>query len=221
MLPSLSSLPLVGAPGRSSVTNAPRDATNDLSDDLLGEVMAYIENGTIGYACQVNRRMRDICSDVALWRALCVREGYGPPPAGVSWMYHYARNANPAYAVRVDQDLIDAASDGDLARMQELFAAGANVHANNDRALWLASEQGYAEVVRVLLAAGADVHARNDEALRNASMVGHAGVVQVLLAAGANVHADNDNALRWASTEGHVEVVQMLLAAGATPLLFP
>ena len=215
MLPSLSNLPLVGAPGRSSATTPSRDATSDLSDDLLGEIMAYIENGTIGYMCQTSHRVRAICRDPALWKALCAREGYGAPPTGVPWMYHYARNANPAYARRDDLDLIDAASDGDLARMQELFAAGANVHANNDRALWLASEQGYAEVVRVLLAAGADVHARNDEALRNASMAGHAGVVQVLLAAGAN--ANNDEALRLASMGGHAEVVQMLLAAGATP----
>ena len=70
MLPSLSGLPLVGAPGRSSVTNPTHDPTDDLSDDLLPEIMRYIDNDTIGYACQTNRQMRAICNDVALWQAL-------------------------------------------------------------------------------------------------------------------------------------------------------
>jgi len=215
MLPSLSSLPLVGAPGRSGATTPSRDATSDLSDDLLGEIMAYIENGTIGYMCQTSHRVRAICRDPALWKALCAREGYGAPPTGVPWMYHYARNANPAYARRVDQALRWESMRGHVEVVRLLLAAGADVHA---RALQWASIGGRVEVVRLLLAAGADVHAQDDEALREASMEGHAEVVQVLLAAGANVHANNDRALRMASKYGHAEVVQMLLAAGATPL---
>ena len=69
--------------------------------------------------------------------------------------------------------------------------------------------------VNVLLAAGANVHAQNDMALRVASKKGHVDVVQILLAAGADVHAQNDTALLWASEWDHVDVVQVLLAAGA------
>jgi bacterioferritin-associated ferredoxin len=61
-----------------------------------------------------------------------------------------------------------------------------------------------------LLAAGANVHADNDYALYWASYKGHTEVVKVLLAAGANVHANDDGALRWASYNGHTEVVKVL-----------
>ena len=57
--------------------------------------------------------------------------------------------------------------------------------------------------VNVLLAAGANVHAQNDMALRVASKKGHVDVVQILLAAGADVHAQNDTALLWASEWDH------------------
>ena len=243
MLPSLSSLPLVGAPG---VTNPSRNLTSDLSDDLLVEVMAYIANDTIGYMCQTSHRVGDICRDSALWMALCKREGYGAPQPGVPWMYHYARNANPAYATRVDQDLIDAVRDSNLTRVRKLLAVGAEVRARRgaalrlaiarvyvdvvrlmlatgtdvgtlDGALYTASRSGRAEIVRLLLDAGADVHAFVDGALRAASEEGYAEVVRMLLEAGADVHARSDEAMRLASMNGHIEVVQLLRDVGAAP----
>jgi hypothetical protein len=91
-----------------------------------------------------------------------------------------------------------------------LLAAGADVHAENDRALRWASSNGHTEVVKILLAAGADVHAENDRALRWASESGHTEIVKLLLAANANVHAENDYALQLASNNGHTEVVKVL-----------
>ena len=95
------------------------------------------------------------------------------------------------------------------------LAAGADVHADFDFALRMASAKGHGAVVQALLTAGADVHAQDDEALGGASENGHLAVVQALLKAGADVHADDDSALRWASHNGHVAVVQTLLTAGA------
>jgi ankyrin repeat protein len=115
----------------------------------------------------------------------------------------------------LDKELMHAASHGDNAEVARQIAAGADVHANNDWALWFASSNGHALVVAQLLAAGADVHADNDGALRFASRNGHAPVVAQLLAAGADVHAFNDCAFRWASSNGHAPVVAQLLAAGA------
>ena len=93
--------------------------------------------------------------------------------------------------------------------------AGADVHADNDYALRMASMYGYLPVVEVLVKAGADVHAADDEALRYASERGHLPVVEVLVKAGADVHAKNDEALRYASYHGHLPVVEFLVKAGA------
>jgi len=82
-----------------------------------------------------------------------------------------------------------------------------------------ASSNGRAEVVRILLAAGADVHANNDAAIYWAALGGHVEVVRLLLAAGADVHADRENALRRAAGSGHVQMVRLLLDAGADPTL--
>ena len=100
-------------------------------------------------------------------------------------------------------------------RVAWLLAAGANVHANDDRALRRASFLGNAAVVELLLAAGANVHAKDDEPLKNASAAGHVRIVEKLLAAGADVHANDDMALRRASAQGYVRTVEQLLAAGA------
>lgn len=77
------------------------------------------------------------------------------------------------------------------------------------------SQFGLADEVERLLAAGANVNANADYALRIASRNGHLRVVRLLLAAGADVHANGDHALREASENGHAEVAQLLLAAGA------
>ena len=88
--------------------------------------------------------------------------------------------------------------------------AGADIHAQEDQALRLASRNGHVAVVECLLKAGADVHARQDYALRYASRRGHVAVVECLLKAGANVHAREDAAFRLASVNGHVAVVKLL-----------
>jgi hypothetical protein len=99
--------------------------------------------------------------------------------------------------------------------VQFLLDAEADVHARDDLALRLASEEGYYKIVKLLLDAGADVHADDDYALRYASVEGHDKVVKLLLDAGADVHADDDQALRYASRNGHDKVVKLLLDAGA------
>ena len=60
------------------------------------------------------------------------------------------------------------------------------------------------------------VHANNDRALRIASDNGHLTAVEILLARGANVHAINDWELWLVSDSGHDAVVELLRAAGAT-----
>ena len=68
-----------------------------------------------------------------------------------------------------------------------------------DMALRLAAERGHDRVVTFLFAAGANVRADGDKALIFGSARGHAAVVQLLLCFGANVLADDERALRLAS----------------------
>jgi ankyrin repeat protein len=116
---------------------------------------------------------------------------------------------------KLGQELINAAAKGALETVKLLLENGANVHAENDRALHLASINGYVKIVKMLLEAGANVHAENDAALREAFSRGHVEIVKLLLENGADVHADNDYALQWASRNGYVEVVKILLENGA------
>ena len=57
-----------------------------------------------------------------------------------------------------DQDLIDAAENGDVAEVKELIKAGADVNAKTDdgrTALSAAKERGNTNIVKLLKAAGA------------------------------------------------------------------
>ena len=79
-----------------------------------------------------------------------------------------------------------------------------------NRRLLKASQNGDTEDVQILLEAGANVHAEDNFALFCASANGHTEIVKLLLEAGANVHAVHHQALRWASHRGHTEIVELL-----------
>jgi len=64
--------------------------------------------------------------------------------------------------------------------------------------------------IELLIKAGANVHANDDEALRLASLYGHKDVVELLLKAGANVHANDNEALRFATEKGYKDIVELL-----------
>jgi hypothetical protein len=121
-------------------------------------------------------------------------------------------------------EIVQAARNGNLPRVQELLAAGADVNQVDDRgftALMLATDWGHTAIAAALLAAGAEVDKVDYDgmtALIWASWQGHTAIVKALLAAGADAnHWDNDGdtALMLASYWGHAEIVKLLLAAGA------
>lgn len=116
---------------------------------------------------------------------------------------------------RLDQKLVAAAEDGDLAGVKAALAAGADVHANDDEALCQAAKHGYLEIVETLVAAGADVHVDAGYPLRAASQNGHLSTARCLLDAGADVDADNNAALCMAAQRGRLDVVNLLIAVGA------
>lgn len=66
---------------------------------------------------------------------------------------------------QLNSNLITATDDGDLQRVKDLVELGANIHADDDAALRIASRNGYLPIVQYLVGRGADVNAENNEAL--------------------------------------------------------
>ena len=89
------------------------------------------------------------------------------------------------------ENLIDAATRGDMGAVQALLAKGADVNAkarDDWTALMLASQNGHLDVAQALLAMGAGVNAKRNDgttALTSATAAGYTEVRTVLVKAGA------------------------------------
>jgi ankyrin repeat protein len=66
----------------------------------------------------------------------------------------------------LDVSLISSAKIGLLNQTKQWLDAGADIHANSDEPLRVASLYGNVKVVRLLLDRGANIHALDDYALR-------------------------------------------------------
>jgi hypothetical protein len=135
-----------------------------------------------------------------------------------------AAPAPPAPPVNLNQLLISASSDRDMAAVVQLIAAGADVNYANQygyTALNVASHYGYEGVVARLIAAGVNVNAADEDgrtALIWASEFHHEAVVAQLIRAGADMNAADNmgkTALIYASAVDSEAVVAQLIAAGA------
>jgi ankyrin repeat protein len=120
--------------------------------------------------------------------------------------------------------LLQAADDGDVAKVRELLAAGVPVDGYVRYRLTPlrgAVALGHLEVAQVLLEAGADLHTRDDDGgtlLHAAAWSGNGAVVRFLLQRGLDVNAATKSGrtpLMAAAEEGHLEAARALLEAGA------
>ncbi|WP_049822211.1 ankyrin repeat domain-containing protein [Arthrobacter sp. H41] len=148
---------------------------------------------------------------------------------GVSPSSQSATSLAPGELTALNQNLIGAAWDNNVAEALRLIAAGADVNYEDETeqsAFLIAASEGYLELLDLTLGNGADVHARdsyNGTALIRAAERGHADVVRRLLETDVNVnHVNNPGwtALHEAIIFGdgsprYVETVQLLVEGGA------
>ncbi|KAI9776082.1 MAG: hypothetical protein M1839_000595 [Geoglossum umbratile] len=131
------------------------------------------------------------------------------------------------WGFRYDKELINAASQGQEAVVQQLLEKGTDVNADDNKygrtALHMAAVKGHEAVARQLLEKGADVNAKDNKdgrtALHMAADKGHETVARLLLERGADVNAKENKygptALHMAADKGHEAVVRLLLEKGA------
>jgi beta-lactamase regulating signal transducer with metallopeptidase domain len=146
--------------------------------------------------------------------AVSISEPLTPPAA--------AQNRRESGAL--DEALYKAAERGNLADIEKLLSAGANVNCALDgdgSPLIGAARRGRLDAVRLLLDRGADVNlavSGDGNPLIMAAREGHKEIVALLLDRGASINQvvpEDENALIQASAEGKLEVVELLVARGA------
>ncbi len=143
-----------------------------------------------------------------------------------------AKRAFDAGLVHVVHDpavnqLITAAREGDVQRLDQLLASGVDADATNedgDTALVVAAGGGHVDVVRRLLKAGADPNRQGENGMTVLFLAtgrrGSAEIVRLLLEAGAdpNIAGMAGAApLHRAAIYGNLEFARLLVEAGADP----
>ena len=78
---------------------------------------------------------------------------------------------------------------------------GADITANDNYAVQLASMNGWTETVKLLIDYGADITVDDNYRSTMASCFGHTETVQLLIDYGADITADDNYAVRWASVQ--------------------
>jgi ankyrin repeat protein len=131
---------------------------------------------------------------------------------------------SPAYYDMTPLEIAALLGHVEVVRVFLRREGGAETQRGLGTALWMASQQGYSEVVTLLARAGADLNAqvapKGRSALMLAAQNGHTDTVAALLAAGADVNARNEyggNALSSAAGNRYPDIVRLLLEAGADP----
>ena len=115
----------------------------------------------------------------------------------------------------IEDQLFKAASIGDLSSVSDYHRQGADIHAKDNEALNLSSQNGHLNVVCYLVEHGVDIHDGGGYAVRWSAGNGHFEVVRYLAEQGADVQSHNNYALRLSAGYGQLEVVKYLVGLGA------
>ncbi|MFJ5770330.1 ankyrin repeat domain-containing protein [Psychrobacillus sp. NPDC093180] len=120
----------------------------------------------------------------------------------------------------MEQQLIAAATEGDIETVLELLEGGADINATNnqgDTAVMAATQKNNVDTVKILIEQGADIDIRNnnmDNVLLYSGAEGLLEIVKLAIQAGADTTITNrfgGTALIPASDRGHVDIVEELL----------
>jgi hypothetical protein len=137
----------------------------------------------------------------------------------------------------LNEKLLDAVEEGDIAKVQELLKKGADPNARDHgpRERWwrygktplcLAVEHGHSEIVKLLIEHGADVNASCyidsfETPLHRAVVDDNIEIAKLLIQNGADVNArrsfDGLTPLHLAALNGYSKMVRLLLENGADP----
>ncbi len=129
------------------------------------------------------------------------------------------------FSTNPDEELINAAANGDIETIELCLINGANIRAENARgatALHLAAMGGHTDSVKyLLLKKGIDMTAKDEgrrTALHWAAARGHTDIVKCLLEKGADITAKDKGkmtALHVAVVGNYIDIVKCLLDKGA------
>jgi len=121
----------------------------------------------------------------------------------------------------LNEDLIDAAFQGDVAKVKALLSQGADVNAKDKfgkRPLHLAAQGGRTEAAKFLIEKGADVSVKDNDGQTPLYYVSNTDVAKLLIEKGAGVNAKGNNGctpLYLAAQMGRTEVAKLLIEKGA------
>ncbi|MFJ2754701.1 ankyrin repeat domain-containing protein [Nocardioides sp. NPDC087217] len=150
------------------------------------------------------------------------------PSASAATSAPARKTLEPEERKRMNEELIKAAWDNDVARARQLVQAGADVNYEDETqqsAYLIAASEGYVDLLDLTLRNGAEINAKdsyNGTALIRAAERGHADIVGRLVQAGIDL--DHVNNLGWTALHEAVvlgddgpdaaDTVRVLVAAG-------
>ncbi|MBX9831028.1 ankyrin repeat domain-containing protein [Candidatus Babeliales bacterium] len=130
-----------------------------------------------------------------------------------------ATTAQPAALPKNNLQLLVAAKNGNIQRVTELIAAGANINTTNEQGftpLHAATPHGDTTCVQLLLTAGANVNAQDAKGktpLEYAALIGHVACVQLMVWAPTTTMSTILKALPCAAIKGYKTCLRVLIAA--------
>lgn len=132
-------------------------------------------------------------------------------------------NFNPGALVSKNDNIIKAASDGNVALLQDSLSKGADpdYHLRDTSALQLAIANGHFEVANILIDAGANVNVRNRMSWRpihEAARIGNLELMDKLIEKGARIYVSDDEGhslVRVAIDNNQIDVLKKFISIEA------
>ena len=118
----------------------------------------------------------------------------------------------------LNEDLIEAAFQGDVSKVRAFLSQGADVNANDKfgrRPLHLAAQGGRTEAAKFLIEKGADVSAKSSDGYTPLHHVSNTDVAKLLIEKGADVNAKGNDGFTPLHMVERTEVAKFLIEKGA------